>query len=164
MDRLILLRHGKAETDATSGHDVDRALTDRGRSDVLSVCRAMAEAGIEPELVLISPATRALQTWDAASAVFSRAEHKIVPALYEVGPAEILNIARVEGREARAVMVIGHNPGLGALSARLARDVRAPAEMLARIGMGFPTAASSVTQFDPPAFALYTPKGSGERG
>ena len=39
MDRLILLRHGKAEADAPSGRDFDRALTPRGQ-----------ETGVETEL------------------------------------------------------------------------------------------------------------------
>ena len=33
MERLILLRHAKAEVDAASGRDFDRALTERGRRD-----------------------------------------------------------------------------------------------------------------------------------
>jgi phosphohistidine phosphatase len=161
MDRLILLRHGKAEADAASGRDIDRVLTDQGRRDVLAVCQAMAAAGVDPDLVLVSPAVRALQTWDMAASVFDRATHKIVPALYEIGAAGILDVAREEGRAAMVVMVVGHNPGLGALSARLARDARAPAGMLAEIGMGFPTAAASVTRFDPPGFDLYEPKALG---
>lgn len=161
MDRLILLRHGKAEADATSGRDIDRALTDRGRRDVVAVCQAMAAAGVEPDLVLVSPALRTLQTWEAASTVFERASHQIVPALYEIGPAEILDIARDEGRAAQTIMIVGHNPGLGSLSARLASDARAPAAMLARTGMGFPTAAASVSRFHPPGFDLYEPKALG---
>ena len=73
MDRLILLRHGKADADATSGQDIDRALTERGRRDTLLVSKAMAGAGLYPDLVLVSPAARTLQTWEAASAVFPRA-------------------------------------------------------------------------------------------
>ncbi len=36
MDRLILLRHGKAEAEAPTGQDFDRALTGRGaRQDLV---------------------------------------------------------------------------------------------------------------------------------
>ena len=59
MDRLILLRHGKAEPDAASGQDFDRALTERGRRDTLIVAKALAEAGFAPDLVLVSTAVRA---------------------------------------------------------------------------------------------------------
>jgi phosphohistidine phosphatase len=161
MDRLILLRHGKADADAPSGQDFDRALTERGRRDTLLVSEAMAEAGLYPDLVLVSPAARTLQTWEAASAVFPRAQVRIVPALYEIGPAEILDLAQAEGAAAGTLMIIGHNPGLGALSAHLARNCRAAPDVMARIGMSFPTGAASVTHFDPPAFSLYTPKALG---
>ena len=49
MDRLILLRHGKAEADAPTGQDFDRALTGRGRRDVALVARELAEGGLGPE-------------------------------------------------------------------------------------------------------------------
>jgi phosphohistidine phosphatase len=159
MDRLILLRHGKADADATSGQDFDRALTERGRRDALLVSKAMAEAGLYPDLVLVSPAARTLQTWEAAATVFARTAVKIVPALYEIGPAEILALAKAEGTG--TLMIIGHNPGLGALSAHLAQSCRAAPEVMARIGMSFPTGAAAVTHFDPPAFSLYAPKALG---
>jgi phosphohistidine phosphatase len=161
MDRLILLRHGKADADAASGQDFDRALTERGRRDTLLVSKAMAGAGLYPDLVLVSPAARTLQTWEAAATVFSHAPVKVVPALYEIGPAEILDLAQAEGAAAGTLMIIGHNPGLGALSAHLARNCRAAPDVMARIGMSFPTGAASVTHFDPPAFSLYTPKALG---
>jgi len=160
MDRLILLRHGKAEADATSGQDFDRALTERGRRDTLLVCKAMARAGLDPDLVLVSPAARTLQTWEAASTVFDRAEVRILPALYDLGAADVFALARTEGRPARTVMIVGHNPGLGDLSARLARDAQVVSDALP-LGMRFPVSAASVTHFDPPAFSLYAPKALG---
>jgi phosphohistidine phosphatase len=161
MDRLILLRHGKADADATSGQDFDRALTERGRRDALLVNKAMAEAGLYPDLALVSPASRTLQTWEAAATVFARTPVKVIPALYEIGPAEILELAQAEGAAAGTVMIIGHNPGLGALSAHLAQTCRAGAEVMARTGMSFPTGAASVIHFDPPAFSLYAPRALG---
>jgi phosphohistidine phosphatase len=161
MDRLILLRHGKAETDATSGQDFDRALTERGRRDTLVVSQAMADDGLYPDLVLVSPAARALQTWEAAATVFSHARFEMALALYDIGPAAILALAQDAGRKARTVMIVGHNPGLGALSAQLAQSARAGPEVMARIGMSFPTGAASVTHFDPPTFSLYAPKALG---
>jgi phosphohistidine phosphatase len=161
MDRLILLRHGKAEADAPSGQDFDRGLTDRGRRDTLVVCKAMAQAGLYPDLVLVSPAARALQTWEAAATVFPRAACETAPALYDIGPAELLALARGASKGARTVMIVGHNPGLGALSARLAQEAHAAPDVMARIGLSFPTGAASVTHFAPPAFSLYAPKALG---
>ena len=158
MDRLILLRHGKAEADATSGQDFDRILTGRGRRDTLVVCQAMAQAGLYPDLVLVSPALRTLQTWEAAATVFTGVPSRPIPILYDIAPAGILQLARDEGGDIRTVMVVGHNPGLGALAAQLAAQAGAAPDVLMRVGMNFPTAAAAVIHFDPPAFSLYAPR------
>jgi phosphohistidine phosphatase len=138
MDRLILLRHGKAEADAPSGRDFDRALTDRGRRDAALIARILDEAGLAPDLVLVSPAARAAQTWEAAAAFFPKAR-------------------AVEGAAAGTVMVVGHNPGLGQLAAWLAQEARS-GEARVQLAQGFPTAAAAVIAFSPPAVELFTPK------
>lgn len=157
MDRLILLRHGKAEANAASGKDFDRALTERGRQDTALVARALADAGLKPDLVLVSPAARTTQTWDAAAPFFPGAKVESAPALYDISAAEILALAK---GEAGAVMVIGHNPGLGQLAAWLSQEDTS-GEDRPRMAEGFPTAAAAVIGFDPPSFALYTPKALG---
>ena len=161
MDRLILLRHGKADAEAPSGQDFDRALTDRGRRDTVLVCRTLALAGVRPDLALVSPAARTMQTWQAAEAIFPGAKLEVVPALYDIAPHELLTLIRNEAGASRTVMVVGHNPGLGALAAHLAREAGADVQALAGLGMGFPTAAAAEIQFDPPSFALHTPKALG---
>jgi phosphohistidine phosphatase len=158
MDRLILLRHGKAEADAASGQDFDRVLTGRGRRDVLVVCQAMAEAGLYPDLALVSPAARTVQTWDAAATVFPDTTVRAIPVLYDLGAKGILDLAQEEGGAARTVMIVGHNPGLGALAAQLAARAGAAADVLARVGMTFPTGAAAVIHFEPQAFSLYAPR------
>ena len=157
MDRLILLRHGKAEADAASGKDFDRALTDRGARDSALVAAALAEAGFSPDLVLVSPAARAAQTWEAAAAAFPNARVEPAPDLYEIGPAEILALARERSGGHGTVMVVGHNPGLGQLAAWLAQEGADP-ETRARIGQGFPTAAAAAIGISPPSFALFNAK------
>jgi phosphohistidine phosphatase len=159
MDRLILLRHGKAEADAPSGQDFDRTLTARGRSDAALVARRLAEAGHAPDLVLVSPAARAKETWEAVAPFFPNARVEWAPMLYHIDPQGILDLA--QGQDARTVMVVGHNPGLGELAAYLARKV-GPADVA-----GFPTAAAAIIAFDPAdpkrarAFELHTPKALG---
>jgi phosphohistidine phosphatase len=159
MDRLILLRHGKAEHDAPSGHDFDRALTGRGRRDVALVARHLAESGHEPDLVLASPAVRAKETWDAAAPFFPHARVEWARMLYHIDPEGILNLALDQAP--RVVMVVGHNPGLGELAAFLARDAGRDAPG------GFPTGAAAIVDFAPEgrrqarSFVLYTPKALG---
>jgi phosphohistidine phosphatase len=159
MDRLILLRHGKAEADAPTGQDFDRALTGRGRRDVALVARELAAAGQAPDLALVSPAARAKETWEAAAPFFPDTEVEWAPTLYHIDPQGILDLA---SRQApRVVMVVGHNPGLGELAAFLAREA-GHGDMI-----GFPTGAAAIVDFASDgrrraqAFSLYTPKALG---
>jgi len=159
MDRLILLRHGKAEAEAPTGQDFDRVLTGRGRRDAALIARELAEAGQTPDLVLVSPAARAKQTWEEAAPFFPEAQAQWVPALYHIDPQGILDLAFEQAP--RAVMVVGHNPGLGELAAYLAQE--AGGGQL----MSFPTAAAAVVDFAAEgrrparAFAFYAPKALG---
>ena len=73
LQRLILLRHGKAESVAESGGDFERGLTERGRRDAALIGRVLADAGITPDLALVSAARRARETWDEASPAFPHA-------------------------------------------------------------------------------------------
>jgi phosphohistidine phosphatase len=159
MDRLILLRHGKAEADAPTGQDFDRALTSRGRHDVVLVARELAAAGRALDLALVSPAARAKETWEQAGPFFPNAQVQWAPALYHIDPQGILDLAF--DQPSSVVMVVGHNPGLGELAAFLAREA-GHGDMI-----GFPTAAAAVVDFAPEsrrparAFSLVTPKALG---
>ena len=57
MRRLILLRHAKAENQAASGEDIDRALTARGLADAARMGQVLADAGLQPDLALVSSGT-----------------------------------------------------------------------------------------------------------
>lgn len=144
MHTLILLRHAKAEPEADSGLDFDRALTERGWAEARLIGRVLSDAGFRPDLVLASAAVRTVQTWEAAGSAFPPIKLEAVDDLYEAGPDQIAAaVAKAAGR-ASVMALVGHNPGLGTLAAYLARDVNAAA----RIERGFPTAAAAVFRHD----------------
>ena len=125
MRRLMLLRHAKTETDAPSGKDHDRRLDDRGRSDAADVGAWMARYRHIPDLVLVSTAVRARQTWDivyAAMKDFVPPPHvEQLPELYGADPLQILAAVRsASAADAQRVMVVGHNPGMHELALALA--------------------------------------------
>jgi phosphohistidine phosphatase len=82
MQRLILLRHGKAESVSDLGGDAERGLTDRGRRDSALMGRVLSQAGVKPDLVLVSDARRTRETWEEVSAAFPSAEAEFDPGLY----------------------------------------------------------------------------------
>ena len=99
MRRLMLLRHAKTETDAPSGQDQDRRLDNRGRSDAAEIGSWIATHPPFPDLVLVSPAVRAHQTWDIAwEAMKDRVPQPAVeflPELYGAEPAQLLQAVRM---------------------------------------------------------------------
>ncbi|MBW3559183.1 MAG: histidine phosphatase family protein [Proteobacteria bacterium] len=146
MHTLILLRHAKAEPEADSGLDFDRALTERGWAEARLIGRVLSDAGFRPDLVLASAAVRTVQTWEAASSSFPPGKAEALDSLYEASPEAILSEAVARGAKARVVAVVGHNPGIATLAAYLARESDAPEA--GRISRSFPTAAAAVFRHD----------------
>lgn len=141
MDRLILMRHGKAERHAQSGGDFERALVDSGRADAAVMGRLLAGAGIAPDLMLVSSARRTRETAEqvtAAQTSKARVEH--LRDLYHADPEDILQALDDHGDGAAAVMVVGHNPGMHELALRLAVQGGASPIQTNKLRGRFPTA------------------------
>jgi len=125
MRRLMLLRHAKTEHDAPSGRDRDRRLDDRGRRDAAEIGGWIGRHPPFPDLVLVSPATRAHQTWEIVrEAMKDRApkpQVEMVPELYGAHPSQLLQTIRAaSASDPKRLMVVGHNPGMHELALALA--------------------------------------------
>src|SRR4051812_50149249 len=68
--RLVLVRHAKTEQGEP---DPSRRLTNRGRRDARAIGQWLAKNGVVPDLVVVSPAARARQTWEIAAPELSTA-------------------------------------------------------------------------------------------
>lgn len=147
MPCLHLLRHAKSSWDEPGLADHDRPLAPRGRRAAKLIAQHLEWRGIEPELVLCSPAKRTRQTLTRiSSAIGEGADVRIEPDLYGASAAELLSILNgIEG-EPGSAMVIGHNPGIEDLAIQLAR----PGPELARLLHKFPTAALATLEFEGP--------------
>jgi phosphohistidine phosphatase len=149
MDRLILFRHGKAERDSVSGVDFDRPLAPRGARDVAAMAQRLADLGLAPKLVLVSPAARTRETWAAAEPAFPGAEVRSEPALYNAEAGGVRQaVERAAGDTTGALMVVGHNPGLQDLAVALLREGGSPPELVAQAERRFPTSAAAVFLID----------------
>jgi phosphohistidine phosphatase len=153
MDRLILMRHAKAERRAASGGDFERRLTEEGRSDAALVGRALAKDNLIPAVVLVSAAQRTVDTWEALKAAFPKARAQMLQSLYNATPLAILDA--LEGVTAGTVMLIGHNPGIHELAVGLLREGGAGSAVLAKIASRFPTATAVAFTVDVNGRAAY---------
>lgn len=139
MRQLILLRHAKAAAGSDTGEDFDRPLAQRGRDDAPVVAKALAEAGADPQVVLVSAARRTRETWELAAPAFKPASVHFVDKLY-LAAADILMRAAEEA-SAERVMVVAHNPGMHELASRLAHRMNA---LEVKVRAKFPTAAGAI--------------------
>ena len=62
MKTLFIVRHGKSSWDYETVKDIDRPLGERGIHDAEKVAGRLRKSGRKPELMISSPATRALHT------------------------------------------------------------------------------------------------------
>jgi phosphohistidine phosphatase len=124
MRRLMLLRHAKTETDAPSGRDQDRRLDERGRRDAAEIGAWIARHPPFPDLVQVSPAVRAKQTWELAFEAMKQRvaapQVEFLPDLYAAEPGQMLEIIRTASvSDPKRLMVVGHNPGMHELALML---------------------------------------------
>ena len=148
MDRLILLRHGKAEPESASGDDFDRRLAPRGHEESAEAAAKLADLGFLPDLALVSTAARARETWAAAQPHFPKARASYEADLYHADSGAVRHAAETAGALVGTVLMVGHNPGLQELTVRLLEEGSAPPSLIARAMRQFPTAAAAVFLFD----------------
>jgi phosphohistidine phosphatase len=125
MRRLMLLRHAKTESDAPSGRDKDRRLDNRGRSDAAEIGAWIGRHPPFPDLVLVSHAIRAHQTWEIAWEAMKDSgpepQVELVPELYGADPSKLLQTVRAaSAADPQRLMLVGHNPGMHELALALA--------------------------------------------
>jgi phosphohistidine phosphatase len=121
MRRLILLRHGKsAWPDGTA--DFDRPLARRGREAAPRMGAYLASEQLIPDLVLVSPARRAQETWELARPHLGGAAVRAEPRIYEAPAERLLAVVREADADAATLLMVGHNPGFADLLRLLVGD------------------------------------------
>jgi phosphohistidine phosphatase len=147
MRRLILFRHAKTEARRPDGDDFGRQLVERGRADAALMGAVLAGAGYAPDVVLLSPAARARETWELAKPEFPAApEARLCPELYDATPEEVA--ASIDVASGDTIMVVGHNPSLQELAVNLVAEHGGRYVDIDRLSAAFPTAAAAVFGVD----------------
>jgi phosphohistidine phosphatase len=150
MRRLMLLRHAKTEHDSPSGRDRDRRLDERGHKDAAEIGGWLGRHPPFPDLVMISPAVRAKQTWELVwEAMKDHApppQIEFLPELYGAGAAQLLeSIHFASATDPKRLMLVGHNPGLHELALALTGSGDAAARQA--LTDNLPTSGLAVFEF-----------------
>lgn len=129
--RVVLLRHGKAETDSPTGRDADRRLRPRGERQARWMGEQLARHG-PVHLVLHSPLVRAVETARLVNDLV-RAPMRLEPRLSTDHNARDI-VAVVNSLDTQGtVVLVGHNPELSSAGGLLAREIE-PAKGELRTG------------------------------
>jgi phosphohistidine phosphatase len=119
MMRLLIVRHAIAVPRGTSGvPDEERPLTPEGRARFRGTARGIAKILGRPDVLLTSPWLRARQTASILAKAWGRVEPVEETALAG-GTFEEQAVALDRHRDAGLVAIVGHEPYLSELLARL---------------------------------------------
>ena len=139
MLELTLIRHAKSSWDEAGLSDFDRPLNDRGRRDAPRMGRRLKELGVHFELMLSSPAQRAIETARLIAAELHYPDYRIrtLESLYNADADTLLEeIQRIESGVRHAALV-AHNPGISRLYHLLTGD-----------SVDMPTCTAATLRFD----------------
>ncbi|MFN4088784.1 MAG: SixA phosphatase family protein [Alphaproteobacteria bacterium] len=128
MPTLLLMRHAEAGPVPAGGGDHDRPLTPAGMADAAAVGGELARRGLTPAIALVSTAQRTRDTVEAVrGAMPGTIDVMLEPELYGADAETILAWIRAHADTEASALVVGHNPGIAALAAALARGAGGPA-------------------------------------
>ena len=122
MVTLYLIRHAIAfERDDRWPDDSKRPLTADGMSKMKRAARGLGRVGVKVDVILSSPLVRARQTADILSAELDA--HPPIVNVESLAPgathAALAADLEKHARKATRIALVGHEPGIGELAARL---------------------------------------------
>src|SRR4029434_4144362 len=162
MKTLFLIRHAKSSWDDSALPDKDRPLDDRGNRDAPRMGKRLAERDVKPDLILSSPAMRALTTAEiiAKKLDYKRKNIVVDDRLYAGEADDLLNVIHKLDEKLERVMLFGHNPELTELAHRLSSEIaRMPTCAVAEFTFGAES-LSNIGKTKPARVALDYPKKS----
>ncbi|MGY6743712.1 MAG: phosphohistidine phosphatase SixA [Cecembia sp.] len=116
---LFLLRHGEAAMSSASRRDFERPLTETGKKQLERLAKTLITKGFTFDLILCSNAKRTEETAKIIQEQLPTNQTKFLPELYESGPSTILNLINSVSDEVDQLLLIGHNPGISAVTSFL---------------------------------------------
>ena len=78
MKTLYIVRHAKSSWKNPGLADIDRPLNKRGKGDAPLMGKVLRKAGVEPDLILSSPANRAITTAEVIAKTWHTINYEVV--------------------------------------------------------------------------------------
>lgn len=122
--QLLILRHAKSDWN-TNVADFDRPLNKRGKRNARQMGICIQQQRLHPDYIISSPAKRAVQTIKRVvdNSTIDAALIHYVDDIYLADLSTLLASLASVPRQAKLVLLVGHNPGLDELVEYLAGKV-----------------------------------------
>lgn len=114
MKTILCVRHAKSGWDDPSLSDIERKLTDRGKSDAKVMAKRLKERSIEIDAFVSSTAKRAKKTAKIFMKEFEKDKKKLqlTPSLYEASVKDFYNVVESLDDKDKTIALFSHNPGI----------------------------------------------------
>jgi len=111
MRNLYLIRHAKSSWDTPGLRDFNRPLNERGLHEAPQMAKLLVKQGVRPDLLVSSPAKRALTTALFFAEAFGMPDEAVLREadIYEASVRDILRIVSALPDSAHTVLMFGHN-------------------------------------------------------
>lgn len=119
---LILMRHAKTIPHSSDINDWDRYLTEHGIYQAKNSANFLLNnSNIIPQLIICSPAKRAIQTAEIVADTLNLPNNIIIPknSLYNNDLNSYLDTIYQVDDDIRKLIIVGHNPSISMLAALL---------------------------------------------
>lgn len=139
MKRVVIVRHGKAVPYGYED-DFNRDLRDRGKSDAALVSQELKSRNVVPDLIISSPAKRAIKTARIFANNLGYPQSSILQEqdIYDgLTTNEFIEIIRDLSEEIETVFFFGHNPGFYYYVANLLKEFRSDMPTTSTVGIDF---------------------------
>jgi phosphohistidine phosphatase len=146
---LALLRHAKSAYPAGVA-DHDRPLAERGQRDAVAAGPVLRTRISTPDLVIVSTAKRARQTWAEVVKAWPAPPHLVTnERIYEAWADDLLLLVRDTDESVRNLVLVGHNPGFEELAFSLAAEDSDDTAMVS-MSQKYPTCGLAVFEVEQP--------------
>jgi len=137
MKTLFVLRHAKSSWENPDWSDFERPLNSRGLDAARFIGELIYERGLQPQIIVSSPAKRAKQTAVLVKEIAEVSKPvKFDERIYEASPHALFNLIREIDEKWESVLIVGHNPGFENLVRMLTGEtVSMPTAALAKINL-----------------------------
>jgi phosphohistidine phosphatase len=120
----VIVRHAKSSWSNPKLEDIERPLNKRGKRDAPFMAKLLHGKSFSPDLLLTSPALRALTTAEHFAKQWKLDDEKlqIKEEIYEAYPEDLIRMARKFPDNLDTVFLFGHNPTITDIANRYTED------------------------------------------